>query len=421
LAAALRRHDLSALRKRGFMALCRAWGYRSDVWRDVRVARAAAATARADARGGAGAAPARRRPTHTPTPPAPGALALCAPPPSPLGGGVDSHLSGLLPAPQALPPPPLALTSPARTLPPPVPAAVLLARDLNPLVSRFVAAVWFPSVLDATLREPHAPLATLNAAASSAVAALARALRARTLHHAAALRAAARALAVSLSVSMPSSSAASASAAATSSRTTPASQLCAAAAPPLAEASLARALLMAHAMSAALADASSPVGGVCTLLARPLSSPERAHFCDAFAAVHAVQSFLTRAAAALAAARAGAPAGTYLEAGVVVCEQLGALLGALAEANEARVAAFAARPRHAAPLGWRGTFFFSRLAADDRWWEGGGGSGGMSGGAGGGGGDAAGDGGGAVVRAVIAAAREEGTHFGAGHAPLLAH
>ncbi len=298
-----------------------------------------------------------------------------------------------------------------------MPAAVLLARDLNPLVSRFVAAVWFPSVLDATLREPHAPLATLNAAASSAVAALARALRARALHHAAALRAAARALAISLAHASSSASAA----AATSSWSTPAAQLCAAAAPPLAEASLARALLMAHAMSAALADASSPVGGVCALLARPLSSPEQAHFCDAFAAVHAVQSFLTRAGAALAAARAQAPAGTYLEAGVVVCEQLGALLGALAEANEARVAAFAARPAHAPPLGWRGTFFFSRLAADDRWWEGGSGMDGMSGGAGGGIGGDAGDGGGAVVRAVMAAARAEGTHFGAGHAPLLAH
>jgi hypothetical protein len=111
LAAALRRHDLSALRKRGFMALCRAWGYRSDVWRDVRVGRAAAATARAEARG-AGAAPVRRRPTHMPTPPAPGALALCSPPPSPLGrGGVDGYLSGLLPAPQALPPPPLSHAS----------------------------------------------------------------------------------------------------------------------------------------------------------------------------------------------------------------------------------------------------------------------------------------------------------------------
>jgi hypothetical protein len=357
LAAALRGRDLSALRKRGFFALCRAWGYRSDVWRPAHAARVAAAAARREAR-----------------------VAAAAPPPHP-------------------PPMQLARAHAPHALAPS--AAVLLARELNPLVSRFVSAVWFPSVLDAARAEPRAPLATLNAPATRAVAALAAALRARTLAHAAALRAAARGGGDALC--------------------TPAAQLCDASAPPLAEAALQRVLLMAQAMCAALSDAASPTGGVCAALARPLSGPERAHFADAFAAVHAAHVLLARAAAALAAVRAAAPGGAYLAAGAVVCDALAALLGSLAEANEARVAAFSARPLFAAggsaphdELGWRSTYFFKRLAADDRWWAGGGGSAAAAGCVG------APQRGGVEVAAVLASVGvHDGGYSGSSYAPQL--
>jgi hypothetical protein len=132
-------------------------------------------------------------------------------------------------------------------------------------------------------------------------------------------------------------------------------------APPHADHALHLVLLMAHAMVAAHDDATSARHGAAAQLGRPLSGPERAHVADCGAVAHALHAFLSPAQSALARLRLGSGR-EYLDASIVVMDQLAAMLGALTTANDVRVAALGARAA-GAPHGVRVTFF-ERLASN---------------------------------------------------------
>jgi hypothetical protein len=115
-------------------------------------------------------------------------------------------------------------------------------------------------------------------------------------------------------------------------------------------------------MGASLTD-----GHACahTVLARPMSAPERAHAADSGAAVDAVYAILTPAQSALSQLRLGGGA-AYLDAAAAVTEQLAVVFGALADANASRLAVFGARCAAAAPP-FGGRFFCHLAATADGW------------------------------------------------------
>jgi hypothetical protein len=157
LAAALRGHNLAAMRKRHYFHVCNTWRLRSDVWARTRK---------------------RRRAEDAAT-----------------------ELSLALPHPAAAPPPPL-LSPPAACRDADC-VALLVARDLHRPMQAVVTEAPAPRMLVASAAEPCAPLATLDMAGDLQIRQVAGLLRAGCAADAAALRAAADALSVSGDGALP--------------------------------------------------------------------------------------------------------------------------------------------------------------------------------------------------------------------------
>ena len=143
LASALRGHNVSALRKRHFLALCRGWSYQCDVWKRVA----------ADAR------PAKRR--HVVVD-AGNWLALLQPVSSPFDAAAQQAL-----------------------------------RDVSPAVSAFMSYMVPERLYRLCEREPHAPLATLDLRDNAGMVTLCAEMRVAYARHLAELRQASLALAAS--------------------------------------------------------------------------------------------------------------------------------------------------------------------------------------------------------------------------------
>jgi hypothetical protein len=320
LGAALRCHNISALRKRHFFALCRDWRFRSNVWLCLADATRAAAC-RASAPPAAGEAPAaepieppRPKPPRRPAPPR-------------------------RRAPLALPPPPLALA----LLPPPDHARALavraVERELVPIVLSFDTVFSTPIMAVAADLEPRAPIKTLNLTTMHSVRDFTHAMCATQRRTAERLRAAARVLSaegdagvVAWRLGMR--------------------------APLLAESSVRAILLLSHALSASCNDIYVRLP---PLVGRGLSAPEAAHMAEHMHSCDALEAFAARAGALLAALRAGG-GGAYLDGGAAVVEAVAAIFEAGARATQGRLDTFGARLARE-PHGWRHTFFEHAEAA----------------------------------------------------------
>jgi hypothetical protein len=306
MASALRGRDSSALRKRHFFALCRDWGYRSDVWRHMREAHAGGG---ASAVVGGGGAETRAASAHARA--------------APCGGAPESNGAAA----------PLALYS----RPPACPQAralLLVICELMPHVTVFSALIATPSLRAAACAEPCAPIATLSTATMAAGRDLGRSMCAALEAEAGVLHASRVAVVASGDGDAPA-------------------WRLGARAPPHAENSVHKLLLLTHALVAASADIEARLPLV---VGRRLSAPELAHARDHLAACGALHAFVSRAQGILASLRTDGGAAAYLHAGTAVVEAVGDIMSAAERSNEERLLAFSARAA-AAPRAWCHTFF----------------------------------------------------------------